>query len=772
MKNIMRFVLSIRKPGSIALKWMLSYLAILLIFIIFIVGTFLNTYSVLESEIIRSNGFVFSVLKVKFDRIFNDIESVISSMLSGRLGSLAMQTGPYLDMEAYGFKNFSQELGKFSYFAQDVENYFAFFEAYDTVVSTGGVSRSNIFYSSYFEGSELTYQQWMAIITTDSGGSLVTVDQTDGTKKYIYVSRIPFDLYFGKPFMTMVFVIDASDFYFVLDELFETSGARIIMIDSNNKIINLSRDPALDNLDIGSLYKRGKKTYIKAGRQEYVVLYTGNNAGGMSYIYAVPSNIFWAKLSNTVKINAYGITGGVLLILFLSIYFSKKHYNPLSSLLKIIRSYQNKSDTLPRDEYELINSVFANILSEQEKLSRRLEEQSESLRKNFLVRFIKGGADPDLPLYEAFSAYNIGFSEGKYAVVLILIDDIKGFMKDCDSASVESEYSLAQFILTNVLTESFCENHYCIMLEIDKTLACIVNFKNDIDDASARKEIVDIYDKARAFIAEQFEIYFSIASSRIKDCVESIPAAYNEAQAVLEYKSIMGSDAIFPEVPPDGGIGDIHSDMENECLLMKHIKKGDFESGREILGRLADGLLQRSVISPALVRWEIHSLVNSMLKLVSATGGDTTAFIVYLTEKYQTEMDNGFMEIKDTLICMLEDICDFINKNLQESSELEKKVMAYISTHYNDVSLSVAQIADYCNLHPSYLSTTFKNHAKEGILERIHKFRCMRAAEFLSVGDKSVQQISELVGYTNLRTFVRVFKKYYGVTPSLYKHQF
>ena len=64
----------------------------------------------------------------------------------------------------------------------------------------------------------------------------------------------------------------------------------------------------------------------------------------------------------------------------------------------------------------------------------------------------------------------------------------------------------------------------------------------------------------------------------------------------------------------------------------------------------------------------------------------------------------------------------------------------------------------------------FKNIYGYGFKEYQTKVRMEWAAERLVVTDMSVGFISERVGYSKQTKFTKAFKKYFGVTPSEYRH--
>lgn len=97
-----------------------------------------------------------------------------------------------------------------------------------------------------------------------------------------------------------------------------------------------------------------------------------------------------------------------------------------------------------------------------------------------------------------------------------------------------------------------------------------------------------------------------------------------------------------------------------------------------------------------------------------------------------------------------------------------KEIVSYCMRNYtSDLSLSVLE----SELHVSkyYISHLFSERMNIRFNDYINSFRVSAACRYLEQSDKSVTEISRLVGFNTLRTFNRAFAKQVGITPSAYK---
>lgn len=95
--------------------------------------------------------------------------------------------------------------------------------------------------------------------------------------------------------------------------------------------------------------------------------------------------------------------------------------------------------------------------------------------------------------------------------------------------------------------------------------------------------------------------------------------------------------------------------------------------------------------------------------------------------------------------------------------DIQKIIQEQLAT----VTLESVSRAVYLN--PSYISKLFKQRTGSNFSDYVAECRMKRAAELLKSSSFTTAVISEMIGYSNPKNFIRAFKKYYEITPSLYR---
>ncbi|MEG0743014.1 MAG: AraC family transcriptional regulator, partial [Clostridia bacterium] len=103
------------------------------------------------------------------------------------------------------------------------------------------------------------------------------------------------------------------------------------------------------------------------------------------------------------------------------------------------------------------------------------------------------------------------------------------------------------------------------------------------------------------------------------------------------------------------------------------------------------------------------------------------------------------------------------------SDEALKRVMAYVQENYQNSDLSVTEVAQRMDMQVSTLSRLFKKKTGQGLLEYINGLRVQEVIQKLQETNRSIGDIAADMGFINVNTMIRIFKRYTGCTPGRYR---
>ena len=109
-------------------------------------------------------------------------------------------------------------------------------------------------------------------------------------------------------------------------------------------------------------------------------------------------------------------------------------------------------------------------------------------------------------------------------------------------------------------------------------------------------------------------------------------------------------------------------------------------------------------------------------------------------------------------------------KLFEDSKNAIEQIIEYIETHfYEDISLG--ELANQHHFEISNISRMFKRYTGEKYTDYVAKRRVEYAKRYLAGTTRSIEEITELVGYKSVRYFREIFTEYTGLTPSQYRKE-
>lgn len=157
------------------------------------------------------------------------------------------------------------------------------------------------------------------------------------------------------------------------------------------------------------------------------------------------------------------------------------------------------------------------------------------------------------------------------------------------------------------------------------------------------------------------------------------------------------------------------------------------------------------------VRWYAEMLRLTLCLLIG------TEYNIFPFEFRSVETEHDAVNAE---ICKLSDRL----RNIQISGMVTYAVLE-IFGRYTSMNLSLDQIAVSFKVNKTYLGRKFKEQLSITVVAFIQLLRMRRACFLLNCTDNKILQIAKDVGYEDAAYFSRIFKKYLGISPELYRNE-
>lgn len=148
--------------------------------------------------------------------------------------------------------------------------------------------------------------------------------------------------------------------------------------------------------------------------------------------------------------------------------------------------------------------------------------------------------------------------------------------------------------------------------------------------------------------------------------------------------------------------------------------------------------------------------------------------IINMHEIYHENSNFFELNIKSELFKMfyhlLDDFCSEYNITSKANDETNtiKIIIEYIQMNYMH-QISISELADAAGLSEHYLMRYFKSNMGITCVEYMNEYRLNIATHLLTETDYPIGIIAEKCGIPNVSYFNRIFKKYFKVTPKVYR---
>ena len=120
---------------------------------------------------------------------------------------------------------------------------------------------------------------------------------------------------------------------------------------------------------------------------------------------------------------------------------------------------------------------------------------------------------------------------------------------------------------------------------------------------------------------------------------------------------------------------------------------------------------------------------------------------------------------------LLETINELRNDQVVKMGKAERSfrlVKEYIDHNYH-LPIDLNQICNELEYNPCYISRMFKKYAKTNVKSYMEQRRMAAAKEMLGNVRLKVSQVAKQCGYSSEAYFIKVFKRFYGITPGEFR---
>lgn len=745
---------------SVIIVWIISYAAVLLLPIITSSLLYMRTFDYLQNAAVKESISKNIAIQYQIDEVVHTLQQ-----MSKEIAYADMTKDMVYQVEnSSSHYNYIQFLRSFQKTYDKLEDIYVYFSKDDMVLSCTGSANSRAFYNGRLSYSEMSYENWIAGMK-QSETSLMHFPGEDirqGAASMALIRNIRTD---GEGHVvTVVTTVSAQTLQdFIFFSSMDT-GAHVAVTNEAGDIIakstEFSREKCNTNQEILLLPNVNR---VKYDGEKSILLVSESMESNLRYWYVLPQDILQKELRSFRGLVWISIIVSILLGGWMIVFLVRKNYKPINHLVEMFRREQMTSEE--ENEFHIIENFIHKM---EQRYKTKEEKQTHLLEQTYLTNLLTGNNMENNPEYEAIKKK---YEKDWFAVLIFRPQDVINLFGESGNKR-ENEY-LAHYILQNIFLELLEEKYEGEGLQYNDTTVFILTLNANDEDIDE-----DIYEKVEyciSYMEENFFVTYQAAVSNIHSSIYGITEAYNEALQALEFMMIVdGEESIihYHDIQHDKK-GYLYP-MEYEQQLISTIRSGDYDNAARVMNKVEQENFSSNEFDVVLLKLLIIDVSASVVKALEQLDNSR-----YMTLKQQAHKKLGFIleskniqEMRSVMYEMVRDSCEVfrLEKQSQTKEISTADIKQYIEENYADMLLNVSAVADHFSMNFSYLSRVFKEIEGVGLLEYINHLRAEQSLRYLWKED-NLEQVARKVGFSNAKTYTRVFKKYYGVTPGKYKEE-
>jgi len=476
---------------------------------------------------------------------------------------------------------------------------------------------------------------------------------------------------------------------------------------------------------------------------------------GYSYATIIPYSDINQNISSLALF--IGVAAILLIIILLTSYFSAKQiYNPMKKLAMLFKSSSQSNN---EDMINYIHTSILEILNNKMDLTEQYAMALPLIQEKYLINLLNSndyyaGEEENEFISQAFVQFKHDYF---ISIVIKLRPTDKFFDNYCNT-----QYSLIQTAVYNMIKSFFDEKYDTFIVSSEKdTLYTLLNLEDDnqYDDIIGILETFKkIMDNDRDFII----LYIGVGN--IYKGIDGLKRTHDEAVKSVSTIPRLNQFTIKTYSPPKQEMSYVFN-INDENTLLNYLLAGYFDDAKKLINTTIESGISNNISEGAMLQLNVQ-VINVIFKVMrmrripydEANSGDFSIITDIIGH-----VPNEVYDIIMQFIEKIEKSITVINSKVDI-----KNVIKYIENNYNS-DLCLKGLAQEFGTTEKYISKLIKNKLDISFHEYLSNFRINRAKILLIETNKNITKIYSEIGFNNRNTFVRIFRKTMGITPTEYR---
>ncbi|BBB91809.1 MAG TPA: PocR ligand-binding domain-containing protein [Methylomusa anaerophila] len=225
------------------------------------------------------------------------------------------------------------------------------------------------------------------------------------------------------------------------------------------------------------------------------------------------------------------------------------------------------------------------------------------------------------------------------------------------------------------------------------------------------------------------------------------------------------------QIPAAKGSNDYGAYLHQERTFLRYIRLGDKPRAEKSLQTLLTQLFIKTAGDQEIIKMRISELA-ALVSRAAVEGGAKAECVMVMLHQFNGKI-NDCRQMEEYFSHMQKLVSMFLVQSLsledKKHNGLVNEAKGFIRENYSR-PIKIDDVAAQLFISPSHLSRLFRRELNCTVNDYITRVRVEQAVELMKKPELSVAQVSQAVGIQSQSYFAKVFSKYIGVAPLVYRN--
>lgn len=456
-----------------------------------------------------------------------------------------------------------------------------------------------------------------------------------------------------------------------------------------------------------------------------VILHVAAQTPSLDYYVVLPVSSLRSPENGLQLLSLFIIFLGIIGSFVIIVLLSRVNYKPYQAM-----------------EYRLREMNFNH-----EELMRLNESQKVTLRNYYFDQLIHGMLLSEEEAAYAQNYLSIPENASSFAILYcnVYLDTLE---LNNDSQEIINIISPDYAEVISDIISSYFTYSYIMQGSRNSAYTILLYNRDELDN------VENLFAQIHSSLLQEYNIWIYGGLGCTTGAISTVWKSYRQAKEAVKRVSSPGYLCLYREILESQDSFFYPNEVAEQ--LYNFVKSGNLKQTKTIFNFIKDENFKKRKLNSRQVKWILENIEITLLKVIRDND------ISYDDSSLAGLSEDSTLENYEQIAL---ELCEK-NKQPENDNQLIVRIQAYIDENYGDPSLCLSRISDLFHISESYFSFLFKKTVGVNFSTYLEQIRMTQAKHLLETTNIKITDLYVAVGYNNLTSFRRAFKKKYGVAPN------